>query len=68
MDVGSAAASMSGDKSEVHPFKGSIEAVYLDVSGLDSALLRLRDAKVGFSILPSKMDKKIPMIKMNIGS
>lgn len=68
VSLGSASSVMSKDKSVVHPIKGDFETRRLQVATVDSTLVRVREGKATFSILPSKTNAAIPMIKLNMQS
>lgn len=66
--VRSAASSLIKDTTCVHPLAGSLRARYFEVEGIDSARTVALGAMCRFSVLPSKNQKSVPMLKMSIGT
>lgn len=63
--AGHNAASVLEKEKKVHPFNGVIAAKILEVDGIDSSRIHLRETKNLFSILPYKGDFSIPVIKVS---
>lgn len=64
----SAASTLSGDTTVVHPLTGEISARYFGMSGPDSSAFGLVGVESGFSIVPSPKDAAVPLLRLGFDS
>lgn len=60
----SAASTLSGDTTVVHPLNGRIEARMFAVAAFDSTWVRLDGMRSNFSIVPSEKNPEVPLLQL----
>ena len=60
----SAASTLSGDTTVVHPLNGRVEARMLAMAAFDSTWIRLDGMQSNFSIVPSEKNPAVPLLQL----